>query len=314
MNARSRITIVAIMTLAMLGFAVWRTLGIRTAEHRATEQWKRERASLIDHAQAQYRSIADRPVSELQTLEDWKALLNTATVMPGGSGDGREESGQTSSEGIPDLPDTAMRDLLSHVSELLYYRFGQDSAEEYIAWRRHNGYTLRPREELVGRWFIDEDYEWMFGRPMPADVSIEQIFSEMWSESPKSFSNSQRLAWVPSDTAGMGVVVALGRSTEPSANPSAPALPADDLVPWYGPANGTLRNWWVGSRTYRDLALANLQAGVPVATVGVVAGFESGDYRALHVICYFDRDSGRWYVHGMQQYNFRGSTVSALEL
>ncbi len=296
MPLRTRTILLITLVVLALGFALWRTAVIRSEQHAQINQWKQDRQKQTDTAQARYRTVANRAASEVSTIQDWIDLLQKAGVFVEAGVEG-------------EVLQERVDELVSHTAEFLYYRFSQDDPDAYIAWRKRSGYTLRPREELIERLFVADDYEWLFGKPLPFDAPMERVFAEMWRRSPTSFGNSQRLAWIPSDPAG--IAVAVGSSREPSVNPSAPALPAAGPVPWYGPANATLRNWWAGTTSYQDLAR---KGPVLVANVGIVAGFESGDYRSMVILAYFDEVSGLWRIHSLHQFNHTGRTVSAMEL
>jgi len=206
--------------------------------------------------------------------------------------------------------DDQMKQLVRELSSFLYFRFSQDSVDDYLQWRRQDGYHLKSMREMIDPWFVDDSYVnfYKLGAKLPEDASVGDLFRQFW--------DAERSMKKPGDfaraiaTDSKGLLVVPGNISK--ANPTEP--PLDGIIPfnlWYGAYNITLRNWWNPHHS-RDELLDKYDS-IPCASVGIIMEFGDGSRRPLDLVYYYDPIDGRWILQSISENNFVNDGIAGLE-
>ncbi|MBX3363504.1 MAG: hypothetical protein KF866_01955 [Phycisphaeraceae bacterium] len=190
--------------------------------------------------------------------------------------------------------------VLELAADLVYHRFGQDDVHVYKAFRRSQGYELKPTDSLVNKWMIASDYQDMFHRPYPGNEHFERVFDEVW-DFQKSFAGSRHMMAGLCLTPDTVVVSFYDKHYE---NPNTDGRIDGTLGPrvWVGGASGSLRHWWTPGAEDLHAALRRRKV-VRMATVGVVAVFNDGKRLPILVRMYLAPESGNWRYAGLHYQN-----------
>ncbi|MCL4221957.1 MAG: hypothetical protein KJZ65_11390 [Phycisphaerales bacterium] len=117
------------------------------------------------------------------------------------------------------VPETIRTRLSEDVAEFLESRYGQ-SAADHIRWRRERGYREIPLPELQSRWFIDQTYQHVFGKPLPRQGKWDELHTALIAGVDAADGGRHRLAGLATATNAM--VVSVKKLTP--ADPRWPAL------------------------------------------------------------------------------------------
>lgn len=191
------------------------------------------------------------------------------------------------------VPATIRTRLSEDVAEFVQSRYGQ-SAADYIRWRRERNYREVPLPELRRRWFVDQTYEHVFGKPLPPQADWDELHTALIEGLDAADGGRHRLAGLATATNAMAVSV---KKITP-ADPRWPALGGlvggllDD-----GNVIYTSIPWWSPPHTERDLLRRQGEAWV--ANVGFVGQFADGARRPVSISMLWDPVAGRWSVISM---------------
>lgn len=203
-----------------------------------------------------------------------------------------------------------MKDLIKEISSFLYYRFSQDSVDDYIHWRQGEGYQFKSMKEMIDPWFVDDSYVnfYKIGSSFPENARVEDIFRQFWDAEQSMKKPGDFAKGIATDSKGLLIV--LGNISK--ANPVEPPLDGKiSFELWYGGNNITLRNWWNPHHS-RDELLYKYDS-MPCASVGIVMEFIDGSRRPLDLVYYYDPMEGRWILQSVSENNFVNNGIAGLE-
>lgn len=239
-------------------------------------------------SEAAYAGLTFVPIVRMSGPEEVRELLSRAPL----------EGGHRLSEG-------SRQKLLRHASEFVWTRLACEDIDEYLTWRRRNGYELRPREELDKKWMVGWDYEREFGVPWPEEERSEVSLSRFVQRGCESATRPVEMC---DSSAGLGVCV--HRTTK--ARQEMEYLKGElGTEAWYGAHNATFRNWWRGKRGMREVMLE--RGEVVVAQVGMVVRRADGVRCPLVVTLIEDPAEGAWVLEKLTVYNVPAEKVEAIE-
>lgn len=270
---------------------VWKvsivSIGVLTVVAIVTRSWwmprdPRDSSERVRDVQARFRSIAMRPVVELDESSFREYFSKNATLpksMPSGSG--------------------SIEALLREFSRFYALRFLTQDYEQYADWRRQSGYRLREYNDLNGMWQIEKDYTAIFKEPPSADRDVERMFRKFFSIGLTTENGSAKPVKIADSSEGLAVVVGVVTSPSQPRPFVAGVMPAEI---WQGKTSGTARNWWIAPTTSRDVLKRDRR--IVWAEIGIVTTFADGAVHPRVHSFYWDPARGMWILDSVNDCNF----------
>jgi hypothetical protein len=290
---RWKLLVIAATSLVILLLSLYRS-GMFTARS-AQAAAERERREFRERGQAAFRRLAVLPLADAAGPEQVRAALPRPDVSP--------DPGQA-----PERTASDTRALLDQAAELVWYRFGQKSVDEYKKWRRDRGYRLADAITMRSA-AIEYDYQQLFGEPYPGDAHLEAVFDRLWTEGIAMHDGNVRLTGVARESPGVAVAFGEVANNGLGSWPTLSGEFGSDV--WNGKWGGNFRVWWTGP----DEGLRSYVRTHPrtrVAVVGVVVQFAAGDRYPIRIMFYQDAADRRWYITHVGFLNVAPDRLSAL--
>ncbi len=198
--------------------------------------------------------------------------------------------------GVPPMHAEALR---GEIETFFRLRFVEPDAAAYRRWRESRGCRFTSLAELDRKTDVLKDYEAVFGRPLPANATIESLYAEYWDRTTEMFGGTNLLAGFARDAIGLQVRV--GHSTDQVH----PRLKLEGVLGerlWYGPTAGTMRRWFDLPIEPRDIVRA--RGRVLVAEFGVVCEFADGSRRPINGAFVYVPERAGWVLWLLNQNNY----------
>ena len=198
--------------------------------------------------------------------------------------------------------------LLDEIAAFIYYRFMQNSAEEYKDWRLDSGYHWRSLDVMRDTWFIDEGYNIYFGEKPPSDIKLEETFDRFWTAALEFHHGTNRPVALAAEPKGLICRFSYLTEGNPEPDPIGGEMPPEL---WYGGVSMTMRSWFDPPRSLKELLKEYNR--VLAAEAGVIFQFADGSRRPVFFMYYWDPGTSHWWLEYINQNNYRWQDVSALE-
>lgn len=288
MRLNARVTLIALITLAVGVLACWRFVSLRSG----TPSAHAARAQLAKDLRAQAQPVFAR-------------LRMATPATPEGASELRQFITTVHPTGKPPSPADADR-LREEVIDFIEARFANTDPDVYMQWRARKGYPSIPLDTLRGTFAIHTYWQHLLGSPMPLDISFEDAFRTLWHA--QHSSPRGRIARIAADSDGLGIHFGVLPPDSSAIDWPGGAIPRDL---WIG-ATGATSSSWFGDpnpfRAYRQAPSANL----PYAISAFIVEFDDSRRQPIMATWVLDRRTGLWRLTHVNQYNFDPALALAI--
>jgi len=293
---------VAVLVVVCLMYWVgWRSRMIRVpGEPKPPDVVEEEQRREADLATARelYEQLQMLPVAEVQSLEQLDQSFGSLITD-----DCRRFADNRSAAYTADKLDALRHDVVG----IVYYRWIQPSFEEYDRFMTNAGYVLPETYAEIKDGRKDSlrlGYPIWVKEPFDPEMPPREALRRFWNASPPrpTAGQAQHLQALSIDPDGVEVAVGRYCLTSERFPPLGGKL---GEVGWYGGMEITIPRFWQPRSGWPHDRLARNQC-VEHASVGVVLRFENGTVLPFRFDCWFDEQSGRWWVYSIAMTNVDG--------
>lgn len=200
--------------------------------------------------------------------------------------------------------DPRLAELLDQSAEFLCGRYGPSAnADQYIRWRRDQGYRWTDRDDLEINWTVHEAWPLIVtdGTPFPGYDHPDRVFAGLFGPVLDLGTGRNRPIGISADSAGLIV----DRDYPTKSNPDLDLISGTfDEGLWHGRSVGTLCAFWQPPRAF-DRALV-IDGSVEVVRIGMIVEFADGSRRPMIQKWLWDPKADRWFLYALNEQHDEG--------
>jgi hypothetical protein len=274
---KQRLTSIIAVTLicAMTGIVWWRAIRPMSTTQFLSNQ---------EMAEAGVRLYARLDMAPLESLGSIRDVVERAHVVDGDL-----------------VAREYRRSVLDSAAEFLWYYYGSRSADEYIDWRRRDGYTLLGINDAPNGIYA---WNFLFDGPTPDDDA--EVFRRVWTAVHEYGDGANQAVAISNNDDGLVLLFKVVNELDdglpfPSDAPKRGKQSITGAEQWVGGIAGGANNWWRAPVPFDQVMEQDGQ--VTVATLGAILEFKNGRRRPISITWFFDPRSGSWRLHAISESN-----------
>lgn len=257
---------------------------------RAAERQRVSNAA-IEQGQRVFRALPMRALESFTSPADVRAVLEKADV---------QRATAVDKERLPTLLDVA--------SELVYWCFVSESADDYVSWRERAGYKYIGFERMAQVFRSDYLAETVLGSRPPQTAESSEVFPKVWRGVRKVRDGAGWPVAICDDAPGVLVCFgALTRTDPRGRKPHSGVLPVEV---WRGMVGGSSPSWWTRGESVD--ALLRKYDQVRYAELALVMKTRTGDRYPIVLTFVWEEDAGRWRAEHLNRYNWPVEKMSPI--
>jgi hypothetical protein len=206
------------------------------------------------------------------------------------------------------ISERQLQALRTATARFLWLYYGESTCDKYIEWKRENGCELILTATMLGQNGGREGYEFYFRRPVPEDLSGEQLYREIWKANRTCCGGKNHARGMASSRSGVIIRTAHLTSVQPRLlEPIQGELPPEV---WQGGRVLCCRTWWTQPFTIENQPP---NARILAAYFAAVLEFDDGSHRPVLLHWLWDDRLTRWHLSAVNVMNTDDREVIGLE-